>query len=171
MEKVNVLPDICTGMEIWKDILNENNDYNKISAMNEFINSAPSTDDIQMHTVQHPSDISVSNINLETKNTSNLSSSSESHYSENSCPKISTQNIFIGGADYEPNKTFDEVEYSVLSQQLGSNQTLEGSFECSFSKPTLVETLVPSTNSDSKPKYTTINASVYDELTLSLIHI
>ena len=159
------MQDICSALGIWEDLPNESNGYDKVSTMNEFANSITSTEDLQMHSVQQQSDTSVSSNNLETDNTLNLSFSSDFHSSENSNPKISTQDIFIDGLDYESNKNFDEVEHSVLSQHVGSNQNMGGSLDRASSKPTLVETLVSSINSDTKPKYTILNALIYEELT------
>ena len=83
---------------------------------------------------------------METYNASNLSSSLDYNSFKNSWPKILTQSILIGGADYEPDKNSEEVEYSVLSQHLDSKQNLGGRLDRSSSKPTLVKTLDPSTN-------------------------
>jgi len=172
-KKENVLRDICLNLDIWEDPFKESNDFDNVPRMNEFINRVPSTEDLQMHSVQHESDILVSNNNLSTDNTTNLSFSSDFNSSENSSSKISTQNILIGGADYEPSKNFDEVEYSVLSQDLGSNKNMGGSLDRSYSNPTLIETLVPSIISDTKPEYTILNALKYEELTpvFTLPHI
>ena len=144
-EKAYGLQDICLSLGICEDVPNESNNYDKVLTMNEFINSPPSTEYLHMHSVQQHSDILVSNDNLETDNSPNLSLFSDFHSSENSSPKNSTQTIFFGGADYEPNKNFDDVDHSVLSQNSGSNQNLGGSLDRSSSNPTPGESLVPGT--------------------------
>jgi hypothetical protein len=91
--------------------------------------------------------------------------SSEYHFSENSCPNIPSTNIFISGADYDPNKNFDEEKHSVLSHHLGSDQNSGESLDISSSKHTPVEIISPFNNFDTRSNYTTLNASIYDELT------
>ena len=163
-EQTNLFQDISSELDLFHEVIMENIDDDKISARIEFMDTVPSTEELQMTTSQGLSSNSMIRKTLETNDKSNSISDSDSYSSQNSSHKISSTDKWMGGKNFEPSKHSDEVKYLAFPQHSISNQNLEGRLDTVSSKTSPVETIVLSVTNDTKPISTILNASEYEEL-------
>ena len=164
-EKTHLFQDMSSELDLFHEVIMENIHDDRISTRIEFMDTVPSTEELQMPTAQGLSSNSMIRKTLETNDKSISISDSDSHSSQNSSHKISSTDKWMGGKDFEPSKHSDEEKYLAFPQHSISNQNLEGRLATVSSKTSPVETIVLSVTNDTKPTPSIVlNASEYEEL-------